>query len=226
MSFVSTDLQDGVCVLRLSHGKPNSISEPVSDELMAALAEAEKSADAVVLLGQPGMFSGGFDLPTMAQGPAAAAAMVKAGGRLLLSIYDHPKPIVVGCTGHAVAMGLFMVMAGDYRVGAGGAFKLLANETAIGMTLPYFGVELARARLDPAHFELSVSCAYLYDAVGAVEAGYLDESVGADQTMSRARQVATQLSGLNMDAHKATKDRVREPLNQAMEEAVAKELGG
>lgn len=108
MSFVHTESKDGIAVLRLDHGKPNSISLAVAEELMSALDEAEKTADAVVLLGKPGMFSGGFDLPTMAEGPAAAAAMVAAGGRLLMSIYNHPKPVVVGCTGHAMAMGAFL----------------------------------------------------------------------------------------------------------------------
>ena len=205
MSFVSTDLQDGVCVLRLSHGKPNSISEPVSDELMAALAEAEKSADAVVLLGQPGMFSGGFDLPTMAQGPAAAAAMVKAGGRLLLSIYDHPKPIVVGCTGHAVAMGLFMVMAGDYRVGAAGTFKLLANETAIGMTLPTVGVELARARLSKRHFDRVIVQSELSDPETAMGAGILAEVVPPDRVEPVALEHAARLAQLKQPAFRNNK---------------------
>ena len=62
-----------------------------------------------------------------------------------------------------------MLLSADYRIGTAGNFKLGLNEVAIGMTMPYFGVELARARLDPAHFELSVSCAHLYDADGAVD---------------------------------------------------------
>ena len=74
MSFVNTETRDGICILRLDHGKPNSISKEVSEELIAALDKAEESADAVVLLGKPGMFSAGFDLPTMAEGPAAAVA--------------------------------------------------------------------------------------------------------------------------------------------------------
>ena len=79
MTFVSSEVSDGICVLRLDHGKPNSISEAVADEMMSRLDDAEKSADAIVVLGKPGMFSGGFDLPTMGKGPAAVRGMLTAG---------------------------------------------------------------------------------------------------------------------------------------------------
>jgi len=205
MSFVHTEVRDGICLLRLDHGKPNSISEAVCSELMAALEDAEKTADAIVLLGKPGMFSGGFDLPTMAEGPAAAAAMVKAGGRLLMAIYDHAKPVVVGCTGHAIAMGAFMTMAGDYRVGARGAFKIGANETAIGMTLPTFGIELARACLSKRHFDRAIVHSTIYDPEGAVDAGFLDEIVDPERVEPAAIAAAQRLAALKQPAFRNNK---------------------
>ena len=214
------------CLLQIDDGKANAISFELLEQLGEALPRAAEAGKVLVVMGRPGKFSAGFDLNVMRGGEEGMRKLLLGGARLSRKLLDFPTPVILGVSGHALAMGALLLLSADYRIGVRGDFKIGLNEVAIGMTLPYFGIELARARLDPAHFELSVSCAYLYDAVGAVEAGYLDESVGADQTMSRARQVATQLSGLNMDAHKATKDRVREPLNQAMEEAVAKELGG
>jgi len=212
MSFVKSEMQDGLSILRLDHGKPNSISKAVSEELMAALDEAENNANAVVLLGKPGMFSGGFDLPTMAEGPAAAAAMVHAGGRLLMSIFNHPKPIVVGCTGHAIAMGVFMVMAGDYRIGARGAFKLGANETAIGMTLPTFGIELARTRLSKRHYDRAIVQSTIYDPEGAVDAGFLDCVVEPDRVEAEALEVAVRLGQLKQPAFRNNKRLAHAPI--------------
>ena len=95
MSLIQTeDHDEGVRVLRLENGKPNAISTSLSTELMAALEAAEKDANAVVITGRAGMFSAGFDLGTMGEGPAAAAEMVAKGGRLALQIYRHPKPII------------------------------------------------------------------------------------------------------------------------------------
>lgn len=222
MSFVHSETHDGIRVLRLDHGKPNVISEAVANELIDALAQAEQSADAIVLLGKPGMFSGGFDLATMAQGPAAAAAMVKAGGRLLAAIYDHARPVVVGCTGHAIAMGAFMTMAGDYRIGARGAFKIGANETAIGMTLPTFGIELARACLSKRHYDRAIVQSTIYDPEGAVDAGFLDVVVEPERVEAEALGAAARLAQLKQPAfrnnkrlaHGATVELIRSTLEQ------------
>lgn len=205
MEYVTSAVEDGICTLRLDHGKPNSISEAVATELIQALDEAGKSADAIVLLGKPGMFSGGFDLPTMGQGPAAIRAMLGAGARLLMSIYNHPKPVVVGCTGHAVAMGAFIAMAGDERIGAEGAYKIGMNETAIGMTLPTFGFELARARLSKRHFDRAVVHATMYDPPGAVEIGLLDRLVPPDRLEAECRSAARRLGDLKQPAFRNNK---------------------
>ena len=205
MDFVTSEIQDGICILRLDHGKPNSISKAVADELMSALDEAEKSADAIVLFGKAGMFSGGFDLPTMSSGPAAVRAMLKAGATLLMSIYNHPKPVVIGCGGHAIAMGAFIAMAGDERIGAEGNFKIGMNETAIGMTLPTFGFELARARLSKRHFDRAVVHATIYDPAGAVEVGILDRLVSPDRLEAECVEAAVRLATLKQPAFRNNK---------------------
>jgi enoyl-CoA hydratase len=74
--------------------------------------------------------------------------MVEAGAELLLKIYMHPQPVIIGCTGHAVAAGALLLLTGDYRIGISGDFKIGLNETSIGLSLPTFGLELARDRLD------------------------------------------------------------------------------
>jgi enoyl-CoA hydratase len=205
MAFVGSEVQDGICVLRLDHGKPNSISKAVADELMSALEEAEKSADAIVLFGKAGMFSGGFDLPTMKKGPTATRAMLKAGATLLMSIFNHPKPVVIGCGGHAIAMGAFIAMAGDERIGAEGSFKIGMNETAIGMTLPTFALELARARLSKRHFDRALVHSTIYDPAGAVEAGILDRVVTPDRLEAECLEAATRLASLKQPAFRNNK---------------------
>ncbi len=206
MSFIQTeDVSEGIRILRLDHGKPNSVSAAVANEFIAALDAAEKETNAIILTGRPGMFSAGFDLPTMGEGPVAAAEMVKAGGQLLMKIYNHPKPIVAACSGHAIAMGIFTVMACDYRLGARGAFKLGANETAIGMTLPIFAIELARTCLSKRHYDRAIVQSTIYDPEGAVDAGMLDELVEADELESKALEVAARLGALKQPAFRNNK---------------------
>jgi enoyl-CoA hydratase len=232
MEFVQVSDQDGIRALRLEHGKPNSISQAVAEELSSALAEAAKADDvkAIVLLGRAGMFSGGFDLGTMGQGAAAARDMVIAGGRVLMDIYDHPKPIVVGCGGHAIAMGAFLVMACDERIGADGSFKIGANETAIGMTLPDFAIEICHARLSKRHFDRVTVHSTILDPKGAVDAGILDRVVDPDRLEAEAFAAAARLGELKQPAFRNNKrlahGSVAERVRAGIVENLTKQMGG
>ncbi|MFO0689202.1 MAG: crotonase/enoyl-CoA hydratase family protein [Myxococcota bacterium] len=205
MASPTSETVDGIRILRLDHGKPNAISTDVARALIAELAAAEHEARAVALFGRPGMFSGGFDLGIMKQGPAAAREMVKAGGQLIAAILDCPRPVVVGCTGHAIAMGAFLAMAGDYRIGARGAFKLGLNETAIGMTLPAFAIETTRLRLSKRHFLRAVVQSEIYDPETAVDAGFLDRVVDAEALEAEVLAVARRLGELEPRAFRNNK---------------------
>ncbi|AQA18295.1 enoyl-CoA hydratase [Halioglobus japonicus] len=211
--------EEKYCLIQMDDGKANAISFVMLEQLGAAFDQAEAAGKVVVLAGRAGKFSAGFDLSVMGQGGDAMMDLVTRGGDLARRMLTFPTPVVLAVTGHALAMGAIMLMSADYRIGASGPFKLGLNEVAIGMTLPYFGVEIARAKLAPAHFDRAVNCGVLYNADGGVAAGYVDEAVDVDGVMARAVAVAEQLSGINMAAHKATKERVRAPLFAALEQA-------
>jgi enoyl-CoA hydratase len=109
-------------------------------------------------------------------------------------------------------MGALLCLSADYRLGVRGDFKIGLNEVAIGMTLPWFGVELARARLDETQFTQAVALARIYDPDSAVAAGYLDRAVDAADLDTQLDEMLQGLSTLNMGAHRETKRRIREPL--------------
>ena len=118
------------------------------------------------------MFSAGFDLKVMGPkggSPAQRTALLQAGGSLCLRIFGYPKPLVLAITGHALALGAVMMLAGDVRVGTTNPkAKYGLNEVAIGMTLPAFGWELARARLAQKDYSRAVTMGTIYDATDAV----------------------------------------------------------
>ena len=222
MSLIQTEDHDhGVRVLRLDNGKPNAISTPLSSELMALLEAAETEANAVVITGRAGMFSAGFDLGTMGEGPAAAAEMVANGGKLGLQVYSHPKPIVAAVGGHAVAMGLFLAMVCDYRIGATGKFKFQANETAIGMTLPDFALEFSRAALSKRHYDRVIVQSEIYGPEAAAECGMLDEVVAAEALEARAIEVATKFATtLKQPAFRNNKRMAHAPTIERLEKSI------
>jgi enoyl-CoA hydratase len=225
-SAVHFDLQGPVAVLRLDDGKANAISHAVLDGLHAALDRASREAAAVVLAGRPGRFSAGFDLKTFSQGPAATAALVTAGARLALRLYGHPQPVVAACTGHAIAMGAILLLACDVRIGADGDHQIGLNEVAIGMTLPRFGVELARDRLSRRHLGSAVFLARMFSPAAACDAGYLDRTCAADRVVAEAIDEATRLAQLRRPAVGETKLRLRAATIERVEATLEDDIRG
>ena len=220
--LVTITEKDCYCLIQMDDGKANALSF----DMLAQLDQAGKAGKVVVVTGRPGKFSAGFDLSVMGQGGEAMIRLLEEGAALSRRLLDFDQPVVLAVSGHALAMGALLVLSADYRIGMHGNYKVGLNEVAIGMTLPYFGVELARARLSKRHLHKAVALAQVYDAEGAVEAGYLDEAVGEDELLPRAVAVAEQLAGLDMEAHKNTKARIREDLSARLDASFSKEFGG
>ena len=55
--------------------------------------------------------------------------MLLGGFELAERMLGFPVPVVVACTGHALAMGSFLLCSGDYRIGAEGEFKIQATRS-------------------------------------------------------------------------------------------------
>jgi enoyl-CoA hydratase len=206
---VGYQLENTVAVIQMDDGKANALSRPMIDGLLAALARAEQEASAVVLAGRAERFCAGFDLRVMMSSPAAATELLRAGSELLVKLYGATLPLVIACTGHALAGGALVVLTGDYRIGAAGAFKIGLNEVSIGLPVPVLAMELARDRLLPSELVHATLHAKIYDPEHAAAAGYLDVVVPADQTLSRAKDEAARLGALSRNAFRATKTRLR-----------------
>ncbi|MBA3462121.1 MAG: crotonase/enoyl-CoA hydratase family protein [Deltaproteobacteria bacterium] len=206
---LSYTLDQKVAVIRMDDGKANALSVEMIDGLLAALTRAEEEASAVVLTGRADRFCAGFDLRVMMSGPEQAKALLGRGSELLLRLFGATLPLVIAASGHALAGGALVVLTGDTRIGAQGAFKIGLNEVAIGLPVPVLAMEFARARLTPTELTRATLMAQIYTPETAVTAGYLDSIVPADQLLDRAKEEATRLAGLARSAFKATKLRLR-----------------
>lgn len=209
-----------VAVLHLDDGKANAVGYTLMDFVNESLDRAETEAKAVVLHGREGVFSAGFDLKEIQRGPVHAQALVARGAEMFLRMFTHPQPLVIACTGHAIAAGAFMLLAADNRIGAAGEFKLGLNETAIGMTFPVFGLELARARLDPRYLTRALVQSQLYDPDGAMHVGYLDRVLPADQVLDGALAEAAELGELPAAPYAQNKRDIRAAPIAAIEASI------
>jgi enoyl-CoA hydratase len=217
---VSYQLKDSVATITLDDGKVNVLSRQIVRDIDGALDLAAADGAVVVLTGRPGVFSAGFDLRVLRAGGEEAPALVRAGFELAARVLSFPRPVVIACNGHAIAMGAFLLLSGDYRIGAAGPYKITANEVAIGLTMPRPAVEICRQRLAPAHFSRAVVNAEVYPPDTAVTAGFLDRVVDQAHLADAARDAAQQLRTLDSDAHAATKLRARDTTLAAVRAAI------
>lgn len=216
--------QDNYFLVQMDDGKANALGFAMLEQLDAALNDAERAGKPVVLAGRPGRFSAGFDLSVMGQGGDDMLKLLRMGADLSYRIASFPTPVVAAVSGHAIAMGALFCLSADYRVGIRGDFKLGLNEVAIGMTLPWFGIALARGRLAGEWLPRAVDLAMLFDPDTAVQVGYLDEVVDGEALLGRTGELAADFASLNMTAHRETKLRNREAMLDAMRTGLEREF--
>lgn len=217
-------LEGGIATITIDDGKVNAFSIGMLKALHAALDQAERDEAVVVIAGREGYFSAGFDLKTFGEGVEPLLEMLTLGATLAERVLSFARPVVIACSGHAVAAGSFLPLCADARVGAEGPFQIGLNEVKIGLTVPWFAIELARQRLAPAHFDAAVVGARMYAPPEALAAGFLDLVVPAAQLHETALGQAIALAELDAQAHAATKLRVREGALQRLRVAIETEL--
>jgi enoyl-CoA hydratase len=215
---VTTD--ENYAIIKIANGKVNAISHEVIDELNACLDTAEKEERVVIITGQNGILSGGFDLKVMTKSADAAKELVTKGSQLSHRLLSFPTPVIIACNGHAVAKGAFLLLSADYRIGTVGEYKIGLNEVMIGMTMHNAGIEIARGKLSPVYFERSVSNAEMYNPEEAITAGFLDKIVPERHLLGTATKVAQLFGKLNKNAHKNTKLKVRKELLERLAQAI------
>ncbi len=138
MSFVRSELADGVLVLVLSRGeKLNALTRAGLDELIAALdaAARDDAVRAVIVRGEGRSFCAGADvLEELANTDLeqATAFLVRLAA-VLRAISLLPKPVVAAIQGHAAGGGAEIALEADLRIAADDA-QLWLPDVGIGST--------------------------------------------------------------------------------------------
>ena len=209
MDYVQYSMQDRVATIRIDDGKRNALSPSVLGEIRQAFERAESDQALVIMTGRDSVFSAGFDLNVMKRGGINTLRMLGAGYSLTARVLAYPYPVIAACTGHSLAMGVFLMLSADYVIGSRGAFKIAANEVAIGMPMPRVAAAVLRNRLNPAAYQRAVAVAEYFDVDAAINAGFFDELVDPDELITRAEEHAVGFGKLDPEAHKVSKRRIR-----------------
>lgn len=156
----------------------------------------------------------------MKKGGPEALRMLRLGYSLPARILAHPQPVVVACNGHAIAMGVFMMLAADFIVGARGGFRVAANEVAIGLPMPRVAAAMLEHRLTPAANQRAVTLAEYFNTESALASGFFDELVAVSELATRSSELAREFAALPQEAHSVSKRRIRKRLLRRLRTAI------
>ena len=201
---------ESIAVITMDDGKVNALGPAMQQALNEALDNADHDdVGAVVIAGNHRVFSGGFDLKIVGAGDMLPAIdMFRGGFELAYRLLSYPKPVVMACTGPAIAMGAFLLCSGDHRIAAPG-YNIQANEVAIGIVLPYAASAIMRLRLTPSAYQQAVGLSKTFVGETALAAGFIDEIDLPEMVLSRADEAALEFTKLDLSAHTASKLRAR-----------------
>lgn len=210
--------QDEIAILRMAHGKANTLDVEFCNALTAAFEEQRTNAvRAVVVTGTGNIFSAGVDLLRIsAEGQDYVRQFLPALHRMLDAAFNLPKPMVAAVNGHAIAGGCVLACCADVRIAARGGGRMGITELLVGVPFPAMAFEVMRFAASPQYLaEMAFSGAtYLSD--DARMRGLVDDVVEPVELMNRAMAAAKALAGLSPAAFAVTKQQLRQPVADHM----------
>jgi enoyl-CoA hydratase len=177
--------ENGTAHISLDDGKVNALGRASIAHLQDQLDQAAlDQASAVILSGRNGVFSAGFDLKELRSEASAPERLRGQLIDLLLRIFTFESPVAMACSGHALAAGAALLLAGDRRIGLDGPFKVGFNEASLGVSISAVTVELARYRMPMPWFE-SIASGDTFSPREATSAGFLDQVVDDEAALTQ-----------------------------------------
>ena len=190
-----TEHGDGIRELKLARPPVNALNTELVRQLTAAV-KAAANQSAIVITGQPGLFSAGLDVRSMLEWDRDAInALFIELWRAQQAVANSAVPVIFGITGHSPAGGTVLAIYGDYRVMAQGDFRMGLNEVQVGL-VPGPPINGAFRRLVGGHAAQLLTRGALIDPATALRVGLVDELCDASQVAARALEVAREICAL------------------------------
>jgi enoyl-CoA hydratase len=216
--IVTYTRHDQYAVIKMDDGKANAFSFEMIRQVNEALDQAEKDGLVVIFTGREGKFCAGFDLTVMRAGGPERERLLKEGFKVSYRLMNWARPVILACSGHALALGGVLLLSCDIRIAEDNDAKLGLNEIAIGVEMPEYGVDLVRERVALPHQIPALANSMLYRPADAVSAGFIDIVVEAGSLMEKAKEFAGNVSQIDMNAHATAKHALRQKFLQKHQE--------
>lgn len=185
---------DGVALIRLQHGKVNSLSAEVLRQLAGVVdALVEDLPGAVVVWGGEKIFAAGAEISEFA-GPAEARELGGLFLTALTGLADLPRATIAAVSGYALGGGCELSLACDFRVASTRA-RFGQPEVLLGIIPGGGGTQRLARLVGPAKAKDLIFSGRQVGADEALAIGLVDRVVEGDQVLDAALSWAAELAG-------------------------------
>ncbi len=220
---IKTAVSDGVTTIEIARPeKRNALTIAMYQSMSEAIeaAVADPATRALLIRGQPGIFTAGNDLEDFLQRPPTSPDSPVFRFMRALALCD--KPVVAAVSGAAIGIGTTMLLHCD--------LVYVSEETRLAMPFVSLGVvpEFASSFLLPRLLGHVIAAEKLllgepFTAAQAVELGIANAVLPAANLLEHAWRAATRFNELPLAAVRATKRLMRAPVQDALLQAMQTE---
>lgn len=217
---IKTATLNGVATVEIARPeKKNAITQAMYQQMADAInaAAADASVRAVLIAGQPGIFTSGNDIEDFMQRPpgnleSPAFVFMKA-------LMGCEKPVIAAVTGAAIGIGTTMLLHCD--------FVYVSDEARLAMPFVSLGLvpEFASSLIVPqlmgnARAAEKILLGDPFTGADAVEVGIANAVLPANEVVNHARRIAERFNALPPGAVRDTKKLMRRARSQAALETI------
>ncbi len=207
---IKTGIVNGVALIEIARPeKKNAITGAMYLALAEALllAGADPSVRAVLIAGQPGIFTSGNDLEDFMQRPAGSGEETPSHA-FMKALMGCEKPVVAAVTGAAIGIGTTLLLHCDF-VYVSDEARLAMPFVSLGL-VPEFGSSLLVPQLmGNARAAEKLMLGEPFTGADAVECGIANAVLPAGEVMAHARRIAERFNTLPPAAVRETKKLMR-----------------
>ena len=220
---IRTGTLNGVATIEIARPeKKNAITQAMYQQMADAInaAAADASVRAVLITGQPGIFTSGNDIEDFMQRPpgdAESPAFV-----FMRALIGCDKPVIAAVTGAAIGIGTTMLLHCDF-VYVSDEARLAMPFVSLGL-VPEFGSSLVVGQLmGNVRAAEKLLLGDPFTGAEAVEVGIATAVLPAPEVVNHARRIAERFNALPPGAVRETKKLMRRSRNDAVLETIGVE---
>lgn len=224
---IRTGVLNGVATIEIARPeKKNALTSAMYQAMTQALvdAKADSAVRAVLITGQPGIFTSGNDIEDfMARGSSADGKPATSPAiPFMHALLDCDKPVIAAVTGGAIGIGTTMLLHCDF-VFVSDEARLAMPFVGLGL-VPEFASSLVLPQL--VGHRRAAEKLLLGDPIApeqAVEWGIASAVIPAGEVVNHARRVAERFNALPPGAVRQAKQLIRGPGHDAILAAIERE---